>query len=188
MAQTAAAESNLAPVYRLLTEGTDWRKCIITPSRQAAAFVPWEKLTAQPVRLSRGLAIKVVTRSGRKEHTATLDGERWTERLTEALDAGPCHLDVLCAGEDWHARRTREGRWLVSKAKPSTPGLSPGGPAPHDRAPNHQLNPDDPRVRALLKDIFIFYKNGQLLGDMAPKFRQFQHFLELLRPLPIWAE
>jgi hypothetical protein len=181
-------ESNIAPVVRLLTEGTSWRKCIITPARQAAAFVPWDKLTAQPVRLNRGTAIKVITRAGRKETTATLEPERWAARLSEAIEAGPCHLDVLSNDLDWHARRTREGRWLVSKSRPSRPSAAPAEPAPHDRPSKLQLSPEDDRARELFIELGLFSPNGQPLGDMSAKFRQVQHYLELLRPLPIWNE
>lgn len=187
MPSSSATESNVAPIYRLLTETLDWRKCIITPGRQAAAFVPWEKLTAQPVRVSRGLAIKVVTRAGRNEHTATLDAERWAERLSEALDAGPCHLDVVSHDVDWHARRTREGRWLVSKARPSLPSAAPAEPAAHDRVANAPLDLSSDRIRRLFIELGLYSPNGQPLGDMAGKVQQVQHFIELLRTLNVWA-
>ncbi len=188
MVTQPANESSIAPVVRLLTEGTNWRKCVITPSRQAAAYVPWEKLTAQPVRISRGVAIKVVTRAGRKETTATLTPERWAGRLSEAMEAGPCHMDVMAGGNDWHARRTREGRWLVSRARPSVPSPGVAEPVPHDRPTNLQLPPNDERTVALFVELGLFAPSGQVLGDMAAKFRQVQHYLELLRPLPIWNE
>ncbi|MEO8539268.1 MAG: SAM-dependent methyltransferase [bacterium] len=183
-----ASEANIAPVVRLLTDGTAWRKCVVTPARQAAAFVPWEKLTAQPVRVSRGLAIKVVTRAGRKEATATLTPEQWSSRLSEAIEAGPCHMDVLTNDTDWHARRTREGHWLVSKSKPSRPSAGPSEPVAHDRQTNLQLPADDDRTKQLFVELGLFSPSGQVLGDMAAKFRQVQHYLELLRPLPIWNE
>ncbi len=180
-------KSNVAPVYRLLTETTGWRKCIITPGRSAAAFVPWDKLTAQPVRLSRGTAIKVVTRSGRDEHTSTLDAPRWAERLSEALEAGPCHLDVVSNDVDWHARRTREGRWLVSKSRPSLPSAGSEQPAPHDRPHQRALDLEDPAVRRLFVALGLYSPGGAPLGDMAGKVQQVQHFIELLRPLPAWS-
>lgn len=181
----------LLPVLDLLFEGAErgaWRKCIVTPARQAAAFVPWEKLTAQPVRLSRGTAVKVVTRSGKKEATSTLSPGQWRTRLLEAIELGPCHLDVLANAHDWHARRTRDGRWLVSKGRPSFEPDEAGlpGPAPHDRQRQHPLRDGDPRVRALFIAEGIFGKNGALLGESAAKYRQVQHYIELLRSLPAW--
>lgn len=187
----APGAANLEPVLRLLEDGAatgQWRKAIITPAKQAAAFVPWEKMTAQPVRLSGGPAVKVVTRSGKKEATSTVSLERWPARLREALDAGPCHLDVLAPAFDFHARRTREGRWLVTRSRPSlredTP--VPPEPAPHDRPHQHPLPPDDPRALQLFIETGLYSKAGQPLGEAAAKFRQVQHYLELLRPLPIW--
>lgn len=179
-------QSNAAPVYRLLTESTEWRKCIITPGRQAAAFVPWQKMTAQPIRLARGLAIKVITRAGRNEHTATLDPERWAERLSEALEAGPCHLDVVSYDVDWHARRTRDGNWLVSKSRPSLPATAPEAPQGHDRVPQRALDPGSAAVRNLFVHLGLTSPHGQPLGEMAGKVEQVQSFVELLRSLPVW--
>ena len=179
----------LAPVLDLLFGGVEsgaWRKCIVTPAKQAAAFVPWDRLVAQPVRLSRGPAVKVVTRAGKKEATSTLDGERWRAKLLEAIELGPCHLDVLARDHDWHARRTRDGRWLVSKGRPSLEQPAETGPAAHDRARQHPLSDSDPRVRELFIAEGIFGKNGRLLGESAAKYRQVQHYIELLRALPIW--
>ena len=181
----------LAPVLNLLFEGGErgaWRKCIVTPARQAAAFVPWDKLIAQPVRLNRGLTIKVVTRSGKKEATSTLTPAQWRSRLQEAIELGPCHLDVLAADHDWHARRTRDGRWLVTKGRPSLAGPPVAEPAAHDRSRQHPLSPEDPDVQQLFIDTGLFAKNGQLLGDRAAKYRQVQHYIELVRHLPVWAE
>jgi SAM-dependent methyltransferase len=186
MPSPSVTESNVAPVYRLLTETTGWRKCIITPGRSAAAFVPWDKLVAHPVRLARGTAVKVVTRSGRDEHTATLDGARWAERLSDALEVGPCHLNVVANDVDWHARRTREGRWLVSKSRPSLPAAAPAEPPAHDRVHQHALDVDDPAVRRLFAALGLYSPGGAPLGEMAGKVQQVQHFIELLRPLPVW--
>lgn len=180
-------ESNVAPIFRLLTETTEWRKCIVTPGRQAAAFVPWDKLTAQPIRLARGAAIKVVTRAGRDEHTATLDPDRWAERLSKALEAGPCHLDVVSPEVDWHARRTREGRWLVSRSRPSLPAAAPEELPAHDRSPHRALDLEDPRVRQLFVALGLYSAHGVPLGEMAGKVQQIQHFIELLRTLPVWS-
>ena len=62
-----ATPAAIQPILETLFEGIErgaWRRCIVTPARQASAFVPWDKLTARPVRLARGYAVSVVTRSG----------------------------------------------------------------------------------------------------------------------------
>ncbi len=167
-------------------EQSKWRKCIVTPAKQAAAFVPWDKLTAQPVRLNRGLTIKVVTRSGKKEATSTLTPAQWRSRLQEAIEQGPCHLDVLATDHDWHARRTRDGRWLVSRGKPSLTVSTEPTPAEHDRPHQHPLSAESDRARELFIETGLFGKNGRLLGDAAGKYRQVQHYIELVRHLPVW--
>ena len=178
----------LAPVLDVLFDGTPrWRKCIITPARQRTPG-EWQKLTASPVRLSGGPAVKLVTRAGKGERTITVQPADWPARLLEAIEAGPCHLDVLAADHDWHARRTRDGRWLVTRSKPSLSG-EVVTPAPaHDRPRTHALPADDERVRALFIETGLFGKGGQLLGEAAAKHRQVQHYVELLRHLPVWRE
>lgn len=183
--------SQLAPVLELLSDVETpgaWRKCIVTPARQARPFVPWEKLVAEPVRLARRTAVKVVVREDGKESTATLTPEQWSRRLHEAIDIGPCHLDVLARDHDWHARRTRAGHWLVTRAKPSLP--QPAGAsveiAGHNRVRQYPLAPNNERVRQLFIEAGIYGKNGHLLGESAAKYRQVQHYIELLRHLPAW--
>jgi len=183
---TDSQEGPLEPLLAVLTGGIAWRKCVITPAKQSAAAGRWQKLTAEPVRLARGVSIKVVTRTGKSEATSTLAPAEWRARLAEALSLGPCHLDVMAADHDWHARRTKAGRWLVTRARPSLAAPA-SEPRPHDRAAALALPPEDARAQALFIETGLFSKNGQLLGDAASKFRQVQHYLELLRPLPLWT-
>jgi hypothetical protein len=182
--QSSAAA--LEPLLAVLAHPASWRKCIVTPGKSAAPFVPWEKLTAQPVTLSKGVAIKLVTRSSKHESTVTLPPERFEARLREALEAGPCHLDVLAPDHDWHARRTRDGRWLVTRARPSLAAPAAEVPAEHNRRRQHPLALEDAAVQRLFMALGLAGKSGQVLGDAAAKVRQVQHYIELLRTLPAW--
>jgi SAM-dependent methyltransferase len=179
-------DSPLAPVLTLLTEGAAdgaWRKCVLTSAKGSAR--EWQKFVAQPVQLSRGPAVKVVTTAGGSESTRMVPPGDWEGALMGALEGGPCHLDVLAVDHDWHARKTKSGRWLVSRGKASLPAADPTL-APHDRKPSHQLDPATPRALRFLIETGLFAKSGKLLGEGADKYRQVQHYLELLRPLPIW--
>jgi SAM-dependent methyltransferase len=129
--------------------------------------------------------VKLVRTADGRETTKTLTLQEWQALLSPALEAGPCHLDVMADGHDWHARRTKAGKWLVSRGKPSL-AMTPSVPVPHDRQKAQQLDSNDPRVRELFIETGLFARSGQLLGDSADKYRQVQHYLELLRPLPIW--
>ena len=105
MPEDTTLRQQLEPVLKLLTEGAasgEWRKCVITPAKANSSHVPWQKFVAQPVRLSRGPAIKLVTQVGRNESTTTVELDRWPDRLEAAIEAGPCHLDVLARDHDWH--------------------------------------------------------------------------------------
>ena len=193
MTSTTDAASQLEPVLAVLrdlgSEGA-WRKCIFTPARQSRSFIPWDRMVAEPIRLKRGPMVKVVTREGTRETTATLSAPQWERRLDEALNIGPCHLDVLAKDHDWHARRARSGRWLVTRAKSSLKQEAPSsGEIPgHDRVRRYPLAPNNERVRDLFIEAGVYGKNGHLLGEAAGKYRQVQHYIELLRHLPVWDQ
>ena len=121
-------------------------------------------MTATPVDLARGPALKVVDGA----RTETVDRGSWPERL-DALLADARNVHLLAPEGDLHARRTKKGRWLVSKGRPSS-NAAPSGR--HDRGKRHPLPPDHPLFRAT--------------KISRAKARQVQHYVELLRPLPIW--
>jgi len=121
-------------------------------------------VTATPVDLARGPALKVVDGA----HTETVDRAVWPERL-DALLADARNVHLLAPDGDLHARRTKKGRWLVSRGRPSSDAAPTGR---HDRGKRHPLPADHPLFRAT-----------HISRD---KERQVQHYVELLRPLPIW--
>jgi len=171
---------------QLLTTGAEagaWTRCIITPARGTS---PWERLTAIPVRLGRGPAIKLITRIGKSESTTTVSIADWPGRLTDLIGAGAVNLNVIAPDGEWHARRTRAGRWLVSRGRPSLEREQPADLPPHDRLRGRALSESNPAVQALFIETGLYGKNGQLLGEAAAKHRQVQHYLELLRPLETW--
>jgi SAM-dependent methyltransferase len=129
----------------------------------------WRKLvvdgvTATPVDVRRGAAVKLVDGS----RTETVPREEWPARL-DALLADATHANLLSPDGDVHARRTKKGKWLVSTGKPSS---SAPVDATHDRAPRHPLPANHP-----------LFKVTHASRD---KQRQVQHYVELLRPLPLW--
>jgi SAM-dependent methyltransferase len=135
---------------RALGEG--WRKLVV------------DGVTATPVSLRRGRAVKVVD----GPRTETVPREEWPVRLDALLE--PAHnVHLLAADGDVHARRTKKGRWLVSRGKPSSEIAATDA---HDRE----------RLHALPADHALF-KATKIGRD---KERQVQHYIELLRTLPIW--
>ena len=137
---------------RELALGRDWRKLVA------------DGVAASPVELRRGPAVKVVD----GVRTETVPYDRWPARLDQLLeDARDVHLHA--PGGDVHARRTKRGRWLVSRGRPSAAG---GGAAPHDREKRHPLPADHPLFAAT--------------HSSPAKRRQVQHYVGLLRALPLW--
>jgi SAM-dependent methyltransferase len=156
----------------------EWRKAVFrTPSG---------KVTAEPVEVKRGPAVKLVRREGARELTQAIPPPDWPAQTKLLLDDAD-RIHVMSAAGDWHARRTKRGRWLVSRGKaPASGPRSAPALAPHDREKAHPLPPDDPHVRSLLVATGLFSPHGNLRGAGAGKYRQVQHYVELLRPLPIW--
>jgi SAM-dependent methyltransferase len=137
--------------------------------RTRALGTGWRKLvadgvTATPVALRRGDAVKIV--DGPRTETVPLTD--WPRRLDGLLE-GATNVHLLGPDGDVHARRTKKGRWLVSNAKPSSQ-------APvterHDRVPQHPLPAGHP--------LFAATKSSR------DQERQVQHYVELLRALPLW--
>ncbi len=122
-------------------------------------------MTATPVALKRGPAVKIVD----GPRTETIPREEWPARL-DAVLASARNVHLLAPDGDVHARRTKKGKWLVSHAKASS--RAPAADA-HDRAPQHALPQGHPLFAAT-----------KISHD---KERQVQHYIELLRPLPIWG-
>lgn len=135
---------------RALGEG--WRKLVV------------DGVTATPVSLRRGPAVKVVD----GPRTETLPREEWPARLDALLEPAR-NVHLLTPDGDVHARRTKKGRWLVSRGKPSSAAAAT---EEHDRERLHALPADHPLFKAT--------KIGR------DKERQVQHYVELLRTLPIW--
>ena len=178
----------LEPLLALLRGGVReddrWLKAIFSHPAGDAFF---EKLVAQPVRLTSGAAIKLVVSNQGRVATRTLPLGDWPAELEAVLGAEPSHINLLARDHDWHARRAKSGRWLVSRGKPSqVPRGEPAAVAAHDRQPNHPLPPDDDAVRELFVETGLFGHSGKLRGEAAGKYRQVQHYVELLRPLGLW--
>ncbi|HEY0416837.1 MAG TPA: SAM-dependent methyltransferase [Gaiellaceae bacterium] len=132
--------------------GTGWRKLVV------------DRLTATPVDLRRGSAVKLVAGAA----TEIVDRAEWPARL-EALLTEARTVHLLAPDGDLHARRTKKGRWLVSRARPSSPDAPSGR---HDRERVHPLPAGHPLFR--------------VTGSSRDKERQVQHYVELLRPLALW--
>ena len=176
----------LAPVLSALEEGVEgaWLKAVF--SHPKVTGIPWSKLTVEPVRLTGGPAMKVVMFEAERQQTKTVPPERWPTWLANVMRAEPSHINVVGRTSDWHARQSKRGRWLVSKGKPSLGVTVPATPLPaHDRPSQHPLPSDDPAVQRLFIETGLFSLNGQLRGEASDKYRQVQHYIELLRPLAV---
>jgi SAM-dependent methyltransferase len=137
--------------------------------RELALGREWRKLVvdgvaATPVELRRGPAIKIV--EGVRTETVSLTS--WPERLDTLLESAR-NVHLHAPDGDIHARRTKRGRWLVSHGRPSTTSTAGVG---HDRKKQHPLPANHPLFAAT--------------HSSPAKRRQVQHYVELVRALPVW--
>jgi SAM-dependent methyltransferase len=168
----ATLATELVPLYETLADTQlidTWTKAVFRRPERG-------RLVASPVGLKRGAAVKLVETVGRREETRNVPLADWPMQLRALLEEALLGVDVVGPAGDWHARRTKKGRWLVTRGKPSAPS-SKRGLAAHDRSPVYPLPPGDPEVAKLFA----------ATGATADKQRQVQHYVELLRPLPIWS-
>ena len=121
-------------------------------------------MTATPVELRRGAAVKLVDGA----RTEIVDRGAWEGRVDVLLE-GARHAHLLAPDGDLHARRTKKGKWLVSRGKASS---SASATTAHDREKQHPFAPDHPLFK--------------VTRSSRDKQRQVQHYVELLRPLPLW--
>jgi SAM-dependent methyltransferase len=138
--------------------------------RELALGREWRKLVADgvaasPVELRRGPAVKIV--DGVRTETVPVQG--WPQRLDALLD-GARNVHLHAPGGDIHARRTKRGRWLVTHARPSSQAAAERR---HDREKQHPLPTNHPLFAAT--------------HSSPAKRRQVQHYVELVRVLPVWS-
>ncbi|HEV2592124.1 MAG TPA: SAM-dependent methyltransferase [Gaiellaceae bacterium] len=129
--------------------GDGWRKLVV------------DGVTAEPIEQGR---VKLVDGPS----TETVARDDWPARL-DALLGNARNVHLHAPDGDLHARRTKKGRWLSSRGKPSSVAPASGM---HDRAPQHPLPEDHP--------LFAATRTSH------DKRRQVQHYVELLRALPLW--
>ena len=118
-----------------------------------------------PVELRRGPAVKIVD-GVRTETVPSRTGRRGSTGCSRPRGRCTCTRP----DGDVHARRTKRGRWLVSRGRPSRHGTAAAEPRPGEAAPAAR------RSSAVRRD-----------AELAGKRRQVQHYVELLRSLPVWG-
>lgn len=168
----ATLATELVPLYEELADPElieSWTKCTLRRPERG-------KLVASPVALKRGPSVKLVENVGKRQETRNVALADWPGELRRLLDEPLLGIDVVGINGDWHARQTKRGRWLVTRGRPSVPA-DRGGLARHDRRPHYPLDPQDPEVARLFA----------ATGATPDKQRQVEHYVELLRPLPIWS-
>ena len=135
----------------------------------------WRKIAIQTVRLQSGATLQAIYQGVKREERETLEETDLPTRLDEWLDQGFRRIHVQSTREDLHIRFTRKGKVLVTTGRPSVTELP--DPVPHDREKLYPLpaQPPNPFLEAV-----GITRNGCVRAAMRDKFRQINHFIELL--------
>ncbi len=175
--------SELAPLYETMADPgqiEEWRACVLG---RATTGDRWRKLVLSPVTLRGGTAVRLVRTIDRREEAETLALSDWPARLEQILDEPFDRIHLQTRTRDWHGRRTKRGKWLLTNARPSAPDSAI---AAHDRERRYPLPPEHPAVRRLFSATGLLTAEGRVRGRAAGKYRQVQHYVNLLQPLPVW--
>ena len=126
---------------------------------------------------------------GTQSFTENFPPDAMRAKVLALLDApGAWEVHVITASGDAHLRRTRKGRFLVSRSKPLQRETPPT--EKHDRAKNQPLEMFD--SKPLLQAVGIAGPDGALRASMRGKLDQVNAFLrelaEVTRDIPRGAE
>jgi SAM-dependent methyltransferase len=136
-----------------------------------------EKIVARPVHLREGAHVQVTRFADEQATSENCPATQWPARLERLLALPFTHIHLSATEGEWHGRRTRKGRLLLSRGKGNTRAPTPA--ASHDRAKNLPLPGGQPD--ALLQAIDIQDRDGRLKASRRDKFRQINHFLGIVR-------
>jgi SAM-dependent methyltransferase len=160
-----------------------WARCTLVRRRAAAGA--WQRVVLSPVARRGRPAVKLVETLDGRETTRMVEAGEWPDTLDALLSEPFDNASLLGPEGDLHVRRTRAGGWQIGRGPASPEPVLPRG---HDRTPNHPLPPEAPAVRALLMATGLAGPSGRVLAGGGDKYRQVQHYVELLRGLPGWDE
>ena len=136
-----------------------------------------QKVVVRPVqKTSGGRRLQAVFQGRRKQTARNIGPDDIAGELQSLLGMGFLNIHLQCADGDLHVRITRKGKALISRGKPSVSAEAPLAP-PHDRRKDYPFPADEPDE--FLETIGVM-RQGRVLQPMREKFRQINHFLELL--------
>ncbi|MGF1447848.1 MAG: SAM-dependent methyltransferase [Opitutales bacterium] len=162
----------LEPVIAAAQHVGQWHRCVFSGGAEGV-----DKVRARPVDIGGEIKIQLTHFNGTQTRDENLDPEQWPDALQRLTAGAFDHIHLASSTQDWHARRTRKGRWLVSRGKPSMPAGKAASPG-HDRARQYPLPGDRPDP--LLQALGIQDTTGRLRATRRDKFKQINHFLRIL--------
>ncbi len=149
-----------------------WHRCVFS-----GGAGPATKVRARTVQIGQEPRVQLTHFSGPQTRDENIPLNEWPQTLERLVDGPHDRIHLSAPDADWHARRTRKGRWLVSRGKPSAPSAE-NARQTHDRARQYPLPGDRPD--RLLQALGIQDDKGSLRASRRDKFRQINHFLRIL--------
>lgn len=139
------------------------------------ASAEWRKVVIRPVQLSGGRRLQAIFQGRRRQTARNIEPDDVAGEFQRLAQMGFLNIHLQRADGDLHVRITRKGKALISRGRPSLESAPPT--PPHDRRKEYPFPPDEPDE--FLEKIGIM-RGGRVLQPMRQKFRQVNHFLELL--------
>lgn len=168
---TTVASNALDPILQTAQDPSAWSLLVLGGGPDELP-----KLRGRPLQLRGESHVQLTWQEGPQGKTRNHPATDWPEALGTLLQQGYTRLHLTTPAGDWHARRSRKGKWLVSKGK--TAHAQPAQTPAHDRERTYPLPGEVPD--ALLQALEIQDAAGKLRANRRDKFRQINHFLRIL--------
>ncbi len=164
----------LAAVKAAVLEGQTFIRLTLT-GWIGSSKPAWTKVSIRPVLIRRRRQWQFSYFDATRNVVANVPRSRLDRPLEEVLAMPFAHIEVQSAQGDLHIRRTRRGKVLMTRGKPSRQAAAD---LAHDRAKDYLLPPAE--HAAFLRALGIADRNGQVRPTMQDKFAQVNEFLRIV--------
>jgi hypothetical protein len=138
--------------------------------------VPWTRVTVRPILLKGKRHEQFSYYDAHKCITKNFTGARFTEEMNHLLEMGFKNIVIDTSNGTIQVQITSKGKFLVHERAPSGQTIMPD--LSHDRQKNLLLPADN--SAPFLQELGITTMDGRVKADMQRKFRQINHFLEIV--------
>jgi SAM-dependent methyltransferase len=136
----------------------------------------WRKLVIRPVMLNAGRHLQFSYLDDKQDFTQNFAEDDLAEQIDNALDLPFKHYHIYTVNGELQVQISKKGKPLVGESKSND--VSPRLTLAHDREKRTILSTDS--SRDYLQATGIMTADGDIKASMQSKFKQINHFLELV--------